>query len=96
MAALYPHLAGFVQSWFHQDCDLDGSDAEIVAEVRRVTTAAERATLAADIRRFLADHPGSLADAAFLRHLEPDIDPSANGQSTSAWLREILRLLERP
>jgi hypothetical protein len=50
-----------------------------MAEVRRVTAPVERAVLAADIRRFLANHPGSLADAAFLRHLEPDIDPSANG-----------------
>ena len=49
-----------------------------------------------EIRRFLADHPGSLADAAFLRHLEPDIDPSASGQSTASWLREVLRLLEAP
>ena len=96
MSALYPHLAGFVQAWFHQDCDLDGTDGEIMAEVRRVKTPAERAALAADIRSFLADHPGSLADAAFLRHLEPDIDPSANGQSTAAWLREILGLLEQP
>ncbi|MBL6456293.1 hypothetical protein JMJ55_13240 [Belnapia sp. T6] len=96
LSALYPHLAGFVQAWFHQDCDLDGDDAAIMAEARRAMSAAERAALAADLRRFLADHPGSLADAAFLRHLEPDIDPSANGQSTAAWLREILRLLEVP
>ncbi|WP_043361824.1 contact-dependent growth inhibition system immunity protein [Belnapia sp. F-4-1] len=96
MPALYPHLAGFIQAWFHQDCDLDGDDADIVAEARRVTPAAERALLAAEIRRFLADHPGSLADAAFLRHLEPDIDPSANGQSTADWLGVILRLLEQP
>jgi hypothetical protein len=96
VSALYPHLAGLVQAWFHQDCDLGGDDAEIMAEVRRVTTAAERAAVAADIRRFLADHPGSLADAAFLRHLEPDIDPSAGGRSTTAWLREIQRLLEAP
>jgi hypothetical protein len=67
-----------------------------MAEVRRVKTAEQRAVLAAEIRRFLADHPGSLADAAFLRHLEPDIDPSAHGRSTAAWLREILRLLEGP
>ena len=96
MPALYPHLAGFIQAWFHQDCDLDGDDAAIMAEVRQVQTTAERALLAADIRRFLADHPGSLADAAFLRHVEPDIDPSANGHSTADWLRDILRLLEQP
>ncbi|MBL6079890.1 hypothetical protein JMJ56_17870 [Belnapia sp. T18] len=96
MSALYPRLAGFIQAWFHQDCDLDGDDAEIMGTVRRATAAAERTALAAELRRFLADHPGSLADAAFLRHLEPDIDPSANGQSTAGWLREILRLLEQP
>jgi hypothetical protein len=96
VSALYPHLAGFIQAWFHQDCDLDGTDAEIVAKARQVMPAAEREALAAELRRFLADHPGSLADAAFLRHLEPDIDPSAGGRSTTAWLREIQRLLEAP
>lgn len=75
MPALYPRLAGFIQAWFHQDCDLEGDDAAIVARARRAMGAAERGLLAAEIRRFLADHPGSLADAAFLRHLEPDIDP---------------------
>ena len=96
MPGLYPRLAGFIQAWFHQDCDLDGTDAEIMAEARRVTPAGEREALAAEIRRFLVGHPGSLADAAFLRHLEPDIDPSASGQSTASWLREVLRLLEAP
>ena len=93
MAVLYPHLAGFIQAWFHQDCDLDGDDAAIMAKVRQVTPPGERAVIATDIRRFLADHRGSLADAAFLRHLEPDIDPSADGQP-AAWLQEILRRLE--
>jgi hypothetical protein len=93
----YPVLRDFLGGWFHQDFDLEGDVPDIVPRYAGTVSPAERAALAAEIRRFLAEHPAEkAADAAFRRLFRPDIDPAGWNLTTRGWLGWVLDLLDTP
>jgi hypothetical protein len=95
-ADAYPALADLIGAWFHQDYDIEGETIpEIVGAFRAVTTPVERATVRADIARFIAEHPQDL-DEAFESTFRPGVIPSAFSGSTRGFLDDIDGVLSAP
>jgi hypothetical protein len=89
-------LSDFLGEWFHQDFDLMG---ETVPDVARAfaesATPQMRAALAADIARFLDEHPDD-TESAFVDLLAPEIEPTGLGYSVRGFLEDIRREIASP
>jgi hypothetical protein len=84
-------LRTFLQSWFHQDFDIEGGGWEDVIDAYlRTASDDERIALAAAIDEF-REQPD--ADSAFYDRLSPDFDPAGIGLQPTAWLGEMQKRL---
>ena len=84
-------LRTFLQSWFHQDFDIEGGGWEDVIDAYlRTASDAERIALAAAIDEFRKQPD---ADSAFYHRLGPDFDPAGIGLKPMAWLGEVQKRL---
>lgn len=102
----YPHLAGLLAGWFHQDFDVAGSTLdEVVAAYRATADAAERLAVRDDIQRFILQHASSTSDptlgsslgsslgSALDATFQLEVDPLGFADSAQDFLQRIDRAL---
>jgi hypothetical protein len=89
----YPALDDLMQSWFHQDYDLNGSTLEeIIGHYREVTPLEQQKALVRDIRAFLAE--ASQVDRDFETAFVPQVDATVFAATTQAFLQRIVDLMD--
>lgn len=90
----YPHLADLMGGYLHQDWDIEHDDLDSVLDgFAGVSDSTTVKAVAAEVRRFMADHPTDLL-ASFERTFRPDIIIGSDDVEASKWLKWLAVSLE--
>jgi hypothetical protein len=88
----YPRLAHLMDSYFHQDYDIDGHTIEeVVGAYQAVTPRERQEELAAEIETFLKTSPD--VDRAFEERFSPQIETTDFAASTREFLEKIAAMM---
>jgi hypothetical protein len=94
-----PQLAQFFGGWFHQDWTDEGSDlpGDVVRRYAREETPRTVRSTMEEIDRLLASRlPPAQMRRLMVDELGCAYDPTLEGKTFRAWLREVRKLLRMP
>ncbi len=94
MRTQYPHLAHLLGAYFHQDWNLDDPDAQaVLRRYAQEVSSRKRKAAGREAARLLAAGLTEDELSAALEALGSAYDPSPDGQSCSAWLKDVEQAL---